>query len=114
MSDEKKTTLKNWIEETADGEKIISAVIGEMGGGDYGAKDIDGYYRSPKNKVLSWEDAIPHLEYEFDSGYGEPGCQAIYVWTETKVMFVSQYDGSTAIEWVPRNPIDTKPSMPGG
>ena len=102
------STLRDWIEEAAAGEPIEAVVIGELGWGDYSDE-----VKSP-SPVLTWEEAYPKLLYEFDSGFGSPGCHAIYVWTPTRVFFVSQYDGSTQLESVPRNPVPCNPDMPGG
>lgn len=109
------SNLVTWVEEAAEGEEIEAAVIGKMGWGDYESEKVPNYEEHPKGKVLTWQEARKYLNYEFDSGLGAPGCQAIYVWTTTKVMFVSQYDdGATKLNVIPRNPADTMPDMPGG
>lgn len=119
-----KNRLIDWITEEAAGEEIQAVVIGRMGwahgsgnedmANDYGCEDIPNYVNCPVNKVLSLEEARPWLEYSFDAGYGSPGCQSITAWTPNKVIFISQYDGSTSVESVPRNPVDHEPKMPGG
>ena len=106
--------LVHWIEEAAESESIEAVVIGEMGWGKYKSETVPGYVDHPRGKVLSWAEARPLLNYNFNDGYGAPGCEAIYVWTTMKVMFISQYDGSVSLNWIPRNPIDVMPSMPGG
>ena len=107
--------LVEWVEAAADGEPIEAVVIGDMGWSDnYGSEDVPTWDSQTRNKVLSWVVAREWLNYDFDSGFGAPGCNAIYAWTPTKVIFVSQYDGATSIESIPRHPIDCKPSMPGG
>ena len=107
--------LKKWILSVAENEEIEGIVLGEMDwDDDYESEEIQSYKKYPKNKLLSWEEALPFISYEFCSGYGAPGCQAITAWTKSKVIFVSQYDGSTRIEFVPRNPCDCEPEMPGG
>lgn len=80
--------LKQWIEDEAGGEAVEAVVIGEMGWGEFGAECVPGYKEIPKGKVLAWAQAGPLLDYEFDSGFGAPGCNAVYVWTASKVMFV--------------------------
>lgn len=107
-------TLKDWIEEMAEGEPVEGVVLGEMGWGDYGSDDVPGYAEMPKNVVLTWDVAAPLLTYEFSDGYGAPGCQAITAWTPSWVIGVSTYDGSTSPFRLPRNPTDHKPDMPGG
>lgn len=68
-----------------------------------------------RGRVLTWEEAEPFLKnWSCYGGYGSPDCYAITVWTAHLVMFIVQYDGSTRICSVPRNPIDHIPYMPGG
>ena len=54
--------------------------------------------------ILTWEEARPHLDYEYDSGYGSQDCHNVYIWTPTRVIYIHEYDGSTWPETVPRNP----------
>ncbi len=102
MSDEPTANLKRWIEEEAAGEPIEAIVIGEADICHRLLKEIWG-------RVLSWEEAASHLDYDFDSGYGGAECHPIYAWTATKVIRVHEYDGSTSIGSVPRNPTPCKP-----
>ena len=106
--------LVAWVEMEADGEKIEAVVIGEMGWGDYGFEEIPGYKEQPKSVVISWDEAKKWLSYEFSDGYGAPKCNAIYAWTKSWVIAISQYDGSTSPFRVPRNPVTCNPMMPGG
>lgn len=106
--------LVEWIVEAANGEPIEAVVIGKMGWEDYGSEDVPNYEQMPKGTVLSWEDASKWLNYEFSEGFGAPGCNAIYAWTPTQVIFIWMYDGSTAWSKIPRNPVDVMPTMPGG
>jgi hypothetical protein len=107
-------TLKNWIEGEANGEPIVAIVIVEMGWVGYNEPKEGPLPEKLRGTVLSWEEAVPFLQYEFSADYGAPGCQAITVWTASKVIFISQYDGSTSIHSVPRNPVAHMPIMPGG
>ena len=107
-------TFKQDILNEAGDESIEAIVIGEMGWGDYGSDGVPNYAAIPKNVVLSWADSQAFLDYDYDAGYGAPRCNKITAWTPTRVIFVSQYDGSTALESVPRNPCNHEPSMPGG
>jgi len=102
------------IKKVVNAEEVESVVIGEMGWGDYRKELVPLYNDQLKGKLLSWEEAEKWLNYEYDSGYGAPSCNAIYVWTKTRVLFVVQYEGSTWIEEVPRNPTNIMPRMPGG
>jgi len=105
--------LVEWIDSNREKEEVLGIVIGEMGWGDYGKDDVPQYNTQPRGKVLLWREAKPLLDYDFSSGYGAPGCNAIYVWTKSWVMFVVQYDGSTRLKRIPRNPTDIMPEMPG-
>lgn len=66
------------------------------------------------NTVLSWQDGKYLLNYTYHRGFGSVECHAVYVWTESAVIFVSQYDGATCLQYVLRNPISCVPEIPGG
>ena len=108
--------LIDWINELIDGEPIEAVIIGEMGWDDYNKPGgLPDDYKAKIGKVMTLDDAMPYLAYEFDSGYGAPNCTAIAVYTRTWIVSVSQYDGSTSPFKIPRNPIDGFiPEMPGG
>ena len=107
--------LVKWIEDEAGDEQIEAIVIGRMGwSDDYASGRVPNYEYMPKGKVLSWEEAKPFLDYEFNSGYGAPECNSIWAWTETKVIAIGQYDGATWPYSLPRNPVDQMPGMEGG
>jgi len=106
--------LLEWIESIADGEEIEAVVIGEMGWpSGYGSEDVPLYSECPKGKVISFVEARKYLDYEFSSDFGAPGCQSVWAWTETKVIAIGQYDGSTWPYYIPRNPENKMPSMEG-
>jgi len=107
-------TLREWLEEMAEGEPIEAVVLGEMGWGDYGHEHIENYADQPRGILLKWDDALPWISYEFSDGYGAPHCNAIAAWTKSWVISVSQYDGSTSPFRVARNPMPYNPEMPGG
>ena len=103
------------IEEAADGDAIEAIVIGEFGWGGWGGFDESNPIpKDKRNVVLTWDQARPLLDYQYHIGYGAPDCHAITVWTESKVMWVTQYDGATRVSTAPRHPIDHEPEMPGG
>lgn len=108
------SNLVNWILSEAEGEPIEAVVIGQMGWGDYKSENVPNYDQQPKNTVLTWAEAEKWLNYEFDGGYGAPGCNAIYAWTASRVIAIYQYDGSTGPFSIPRNPTAEEPHMPGG
>lgn len=60
----------------------------------------------PFNQVLPIDDPrVQHtLDVEFDSGFGGQDCPHVYLWTATRVGFIHEYDGSTRMRLVYRNP----------
>lgn len=44
------------------------------------------------------------LDYSYDSGYGSQDCHDINIWTADKVYYIHEYDGSTSLDYQPRNP----------
>jgi hypothetical protein len=112
------STFAEDIEQVAGGEPILAVVIGEFGWGN--GWDADGYGEkapipwSKRGIPLLWSEARPLLNYEYYTGHGAPSCHAIYAWTISQVIFVSQYDGSTRLVNIPRNPVPCHPEMPGG
>lgn len=99
------------MQEVGD-EAVEAVVLGNKGARWYSEDDDETTY--PKGEVLTPEAAFSILNYEYDTGYGGVDCHEVYMWTNTKVIFVVQYDGSTSIHSVPRNPVNTIPEIPGG
>lgn len=107
----------NWfdeeIEKVADAT-IIGCVVGAYGWGGYWEdKENPKIPHDKLYKLMTWDTAKPLLHYDWNQGHGSPSCHAITVWTKNEVIFVSQYDGSTSLCTVPRNPKDHEPEMPG-
>jgi hypothetical protein len=107
------------IEKAADGEPIEAIRIGSFGWA-YNEPDEEayGWDRSErtaippekKNVLLSWEEARPMLDYEYDSGFGASDCHNITAWTPSRVLYVHEYDGSTQVLWLERHPVAEKVS----
>ena len=87
------------------GEEAIEAIV--IGARGWSSLDENA-------PVLNWEEAMPQLDYDYDSDYGGMDCHAIWAWTATRVLFVWQYDGMTGLTSVPRNPQSGNPDAPGG
>lgn len=102
-----------WFERKAGDEPIIACVIGDYGWG-WADSEENVAVKDVKGKVVSWDEAKKYLDYEFDNGYGGENCHAVFAWTENWMIFISQYDGSTRCNTIPRNPVDCIPHMPGG
>lgn len=107
-------TLKQWIEDMADGQPVEAVVIGEMGWGDYKSEIVPNYVNQPRGTVLSWEQAIPWISYSFEAGLGAPGCNAVFAWTPDWIGSVLRFDGLTEPFRIPRHPVAILPEMPGG
>lgn len=120
------SAYKELIEAANGAENIEGIVFGAWGWGSMPAEPYGDYeyeFGEPKEpippemrgRVLTWEEAEPYLHnWSCYGGYGSPSCYAITVWTADRVLFITQYDGSTRINEVPRHPIDHNPHMPGG
>lgn len=104
----------NDILDAVNGEAIEYIVIGVMGWGDHGSEAIPGYSNIPKGELLTWNEAVNYLDFDYDNGFGVPGCMSIFAWTESRVLFVDQYNGATSVCTIPRNPIDVMPQIFGG
>ena len=97
------------LDEAGD-EQIEGIVIGNYSTSTYYHED------EPKNVprrgvMLTWNEAFPYLDYEYDNGFGTAECHAITAWTTTKVIFVSEYDGATCVVSIPRHPTKHEPAM---
>lgn len=106
-------TLQDWILEMAGSEEIEAVVLGYVGAPTIttaGGKQPN----APLGVLLTWEQALPWLQYKFDDGFGAVECHSVYAWTPTKVIAIEQYDGSTSPFAIPRNPTACFPMMPGG
>lgn len=110
-----------------ENEKVETIIFGSFGWGGIPDKNEGwemGYGEDLLNKpipfelrgkILSLEEAKEYMQcWSFDGGYGSPDCYSVYVWTNQRVFFVSEYDGSTCLMNVPRNPIECFPQMAGG
>uniref|UniRef100_A0A6H1ZP89 Uncharacterized protein n=1 Tax=viral metagenome TaxID=1070528 RepID=A0A6H1ZP89_9ZZZZ len=105
------------ILEAAQGERIEAIVIGPYGGYDEWSILEEYDERIPleyRDTLIDWTIAKNFLDYEYSTGYGGAECHAIYAWTPTRVLFVVQYDGSTKIKSISRNPVGGTPEIPGG
>jgi hypothetical protein len=101
-------------------EKVEAIVFGGWGWSNgkkpgYNEPDPPPVPMSLRKKIMSLKAAQPMMQsWSFYSGYGSPQCYAVNIWTNKRVIWVTQYDGSTSLSSAPRNPCETLPDMPGG
>ena len=106
--------LKGDILRCLESEHVIGVVLGH-GDGSYGeVSHIPNYSSMPFGKLLSWDEALKWIDYDYYGGFGTGGCQCFYMWTEQSVLLVEGYDGTCHIVKIPRNPIDVLPVFIGG
>lgn len=114
-------------DELQEGEVVEAIVFGAWGWGslphDDNAAPTLGYDEpdpppvpfEQRKRILTLEEARPFMKgWSFHGGYGAPTCYAAYIWTNHRVIWVTQYDGSTSLSSMPRNPLVCQPDMPGG
>ena len=106
------------MEYLEDDETIECLVFGKYGWGGYAEERLGVTPPVPKDKqgiLLTIEEAKPMMQgWTYECGYGAPECYATYVWTNKRVIWVTQYDGSTSLNSAPRMPVACMPNMPGG
>jgi len=86
------------------GEELLDAIVV--------ISEFDGYHFDqkfvPGNKIagrpLPWIVAREALNYEYRGGFGAQDCHNINIFTPDKVYYIHEYDGSTSLYYVPRNP----------
>lgn len=97
------------------GEVIEGICFGEWGWSGYREPKPSIIPRDKQGIVLSKEEAKPLMKgWSLYSDFGAPMAYAMYVWTNKQVVWITQYDGSTALSSMPRNPTDCEVKMPGG
>jgi len=76
--------------------------------------DYPGWSTERDPAVEIADDNCALLDLEFDGGYGCPMAPAVIAYDDTYVYIVVQYDGSTWMERIPRNPKywEDRPSEP--
>lgn len=106
---------KDLLDFLEEGENIECIVFGPWGWDGYGEPDDAPVPKDAQGRMMTADEARPMMEgWSFNGGYGAPDCYAVYVWTDKRVIWVTQYDGATGLDSAPRNPSDTIPDMPGG
>lgn len=102
-----------------EGEVVEAVVFGQWGWSGYNEPNPAPVPKEYIGKTLTLKEAEPFMEgWSFYGGYGSPDCYATNIWTNRRVFFIMQYDGSTNLDWLARNPPSPSeeyiPDMPGG
>lgn len=100
--------FKDQILAVAGDEPILRIVVKNVKENDYAS------WGEETSQLYIWEEVAPSLDYEYNAGYGGVECHAITAWTESKVIFVGVYDGSSWVTSVPRHPMPHMPHTVGG
>lgn len=103
--------IKRWLEDAVAefGEPLESVVVGRHDNRSH----TDPTVVPDEGVVLAPDEALRKLDLDFDDGFGGADCFPIYAWTASRVFFITEYDGSTGLSWVPRNPVDIMPGFSG-
>jgi len=110
-----KSAYEDLLSKLREGEVVEAVVFGQWGWDGYKEPEPNPIPIDRRNKVLSFGEAKQYMkEWSFESKGGAPECYAVYVWTNFRVFWVTEYDGDTTLNSMPRNPIDCEPYMPGG
>lgn len=65
------------------------------------------------DEAISWGQARPLLNYEYERTSKARSCHAVYVWTQNYVVSISHYNQLTQFNFFPRRPVDCPPFVPG-
>jgi len=104
------SNIRKWLEKAEKfyGEQILAIVVGP-----HYNRSTNDKPQEDENIVLSREDGLHKLDQNFYSGYGGADCFPMFAWTKSRVFFIHEYDGSTGLSYVPRDPIPIEPQFTG-
>jgi hypothetical protein len=92
--------LKEFLE---PGEVVQVLKLGGWHTGNYNNPNI--VPENIQDKYLTLEQAAPHMfGWSYNKGFGSAECYDSIIWTDKRVISVHEYDGSTHLISVPRNP----------
>ena len=98
--------FKNDILEAVGDEIIECVVILDTiycGWGDDSPRNSE-LLVSKLRKAIPWELASSLLDYEYDDGFGTMDCHDVVIYTNHSIYYVHEYDGSTELYSIYRNP----------
>ena len=117
---------ENIVELLEPGEILESVVFGAYGDNaspgvgerwklEYGEPDPPPVPFDKRGVVLPIKQAKQYMQgWSCYGGYGLPETYALAAWSNRRIFFIVQYDGSTTLHAIPRNPTSFMPEMPGG
>ena len=85
-------------------DTIIAVKICEVFSSYY---DVDSKYKPADKyagKIIPYHTALLLLDYEYNSSFGRQECHNILMWSKNYVYYIHEYDGSTSVQCVERNP----------
>lgn len=110
----KLNAYKDLMKYFEDNEIVEGIVFGKYGWSGYKGEDSP-IKEHHQGVLMSIEEAKPLMfGWSFYGGFGAPECNATYIWTNKRCIWVTQYDGSTCLDSMPRHPVSCIPDMPGG
>ena len=83
------------------GKKVNTAIIIVTSDSDV------SYSKFPKELIgipQKLKKVIDYLDYDFDDGYGRQQCHDFFIYTKEEIFYIHEYDGSTYLCSIPRNP----------
>lgn len=99
-------TFAEQIEAEADGEEILGIC--------FSSRENNWATPNEPSLVHNWNEVRELFNYKYDAGFGGADCHPITAWTDSKVIFVTHYDGATWVSSIPRNPTSHIPTFFGG
>lgn len=103
------------LQEDLEPNEIIEAIVfGNWGWNGYKEPNPPFISLDHREILLTSEEAKPLMQdWSFYSDYGSPLTYAVYIWTNKRIFWVTQYNGSTNLNSIPRNPQAILPEIFG-
>lgn len=73
---------------------------------EYGKVEV--FPKEDFGRCHPWSYCRDKFNYEYDAGYGTVDCHNIVIYTTDTVYYIHEYDGSTEVQWISRNPTPFK------
>ena len=111
------------LEVLEPGEKVEWVIFGNYGwcyadkpeAGGYGEPDPPPVPVEKRGILLDAGDAEPLMKgWSFNGGFGAPECYAVRIFTDRRILWVHEYDGSTSLSSTRRHPEAHLPRFSGG